>query len=73
MDLEINEELIKKFIKDYKRDYWFGKVMGEDLFVKIFGYLHPLKPFEELKRDDIDFLWKGFMRNMLEKFPLNKS
>lgn len=57
---EINsEEEVKNFIRKYKRDYWFGRVLGEELFTKMFGYLNPTVPFEELRGDDVDFLLKS--------------
>jgi hypothetical protein len=32
--------------------YWLGRILGEDLFVAIFGYLHPIEKWDELPEEE---------------------
>jgi hypothetical protein len=41
-------------------EFYLGKIIGEDLFVKLFGYLHPVVPFNELTNKDFKFLLKKY-------------
>jgi hypothetical protein len=64
----MSNNLIKKmnkqqrvwFMLEYKMEFYLGKIIGEDLFVKLFGYLHPVVPFNELTNKDFKFLLKKY-------------
>jgi len=53
------EKEVAKFVERYKLEYHLGNIFGERICSKMFDRLPPVTKFEDLKKEEILWLWEN--------------